>query len=136
MKANLERFNFKLILVCICLLSLTSCATIMCTQAEVPALTINSTPSGAEVYLNGRFVGNTPYSHFGTEADVKKITVKKAGYESQSLKPRKLNGWAYVNFLPWPMYNFIWGYFVDRAQAKCWSYTQDVFYFNLKKFNL
>ena len=69
----------------------------------------------------------------GEKVDVKKITVKKAGYVSQSIKPRKLSGWAYVNFIPWPMYNFLWGYFLDRSQSKCWSYTNDVFNFHLQK---
>jgi hypothetical protein len=114
-----------------CTLVLSSCCTLFCAKTEAPALTITSTPSNAYVYLNKKYVGKTPYNHFGDEVDVKKIAVKKPGYESQIIKPRKLNGWAYVNFfIP---YNFILGYFLDRSQSKCWKYKNDVFHFNLKK---
>lgn len=73
------------------------------------------------------------YSHFGETVNVKKITVKKDGYKSQSQKPRKLKGWAYVNFVPWPMWNWIWGYFLDRSKSKCWKYKSDVFHFELEE---
>ena len=108
-----------------------SCGTIFCVEKEVPALTITSSVPNAEVYLNGRYVGQTPYSHFGEKVNVKKIAVKKDGYESQSIKPRKLTGWAYINFLP--TCTWIWGYFVDRSQSKCWKYKSDVFHFELEK---
>lgn len=110
-----------------------SCGTLFCTKGEVPALTITSSVPNAEVYLNGRYVGQTPYSHFGETVNVKKITVKKDGYKSQSQKPRKLKGWAYVNFVPWPMWNWIWGYFLDRSKSKCWKYKSDVFHFELEE---
>ena len=116
-----------------CGLALSSCCTLFCPKTEAPALTITSSPSNANVYLNKKYVGKTPYNHFGDKVDVKKITVEKTGYESQTIKPRKLNGWAYVNFFPYPVYNFIWGYFLDRSQSKCWKYKSDVFHFNLKK---
>lgn len=119
----------------ICSLTLSSCCTLFCAKSEVPAITVTSNPSNADVYLNGKYVGKTPYSHFGDKVDVKKITVKKDGYETQKLKPRKLNGWAYVNFFPYPVYNWIWGYFLDRTQSKCWKYKNDVFNFNLEKDN-
>ena len=113
-----------------------SCGTVFCAKQsadEVPALTILSSVPEADVYLNGKYVGKTPYSHFGDKVDVRKITVKKDGYKSKSIKPRKLDQWAYVNFVPWPMWNWIWGYFVDRCQTKCWRYKKDVFYFDLKE---
>ena len=83
-----------------------SCGTLFCTQEEVPALTITSSIPNSDVYLNGRYVGQTPYSHFGDKVDVKKITVKKTGYKAQTQKARKLSGWAYVNFVPYPLYKF------------------------------
>ena len=110
-----------------------SCGTLLCTQKEVPALTITSSIPNSDVYLNGRYVGQTPYSHFGDKVDVKKITVKKAGYKAQTQKARKLSGWAYVNFVPYPLYNWIWGYFLDRSNSKCWRYKKDVFHFQLEE---
>ena len=77
-----------------CGLALSSCCTLFCPKTEAPALTITSSPSNANVYLNKKYVGKTPYNHFGDKVDVKKITVEKTGYESQKIKPRKLNGWA------------------------------------------
>lgn len=112
---------------------LSSCGTILCMKKEVPALTITSSVPNSDVYLNGKYVGQTPYSHFGDKVDVKKITVKKAGYKAQTQKARKLSGWAYVNFIPYPLYNWIWGYFVDRKQSKCWRYKKDVFHFQLEE---
>jgi len=110
-----------------------SCGTLFCTQKEVPALTITYSIPNSDVYLNGRYVGQTPYSHFGDKVDVKKITVKKAGYKAQTQKARKLSGWAYVNFVPYPLYNWIWGYFLDRSKSKCWRYKKDVFHFQLEE---
>ena len=49
-----------------------SCGTLFCKQKEVPALTITSSIPNSDVYLNGRYVGQTPYSHFGEKVDVKK----------------------------------------------------------------
>ena len=46
-------------------LIINSCGTVFCTQNEVPALTITSNVPDAEVYLNGKYVGTTPYNHFG-----------------------------------------------------------------------
>ena len=102
----MKRFYCKKIKTFIAILSLsilfTSCGTIFCTKGDVPALTITSSVPDAEVYLNGKYAGQTPYSHFGETVNIKKITVKKNGYKSQSQKPRKLKGWAY------PMWNWIW----------------------------
>lgn len=114
-------------------LVLSSCGTVFCSQGEVPALTITSNIQNAEVYINGKYVGITPYSHFGEKCDVKKITIKKDGYKNQSVKPRKLKGWAYVNFVPWPMWNWIWGYFLDRSKSKCWKYKNDTFNFQMER---
>ena len=120
-----------LMLVSIFLLS--SCCTLFCIEKEVPALTIESSVPSADVYINGSYYGKTPVSYFSDKVDVKKITVKKEGYKTQSIDPRKLNGWAYMNFLPYPLYNWIWGYFLDRSQSKCWKYEKDVFYFKLER---
>lgn len=115
---------------------LSSCCTLCYPfEMEPPALTITSSVPNADVYLNGKYVGKTPYSHFGDKVDVKEITVKKEGYKTQSRNPRKLKGIAYLNFIPYPLVNWIWGYFYDRKQSKCWEYTDDVFHFYLVKNN-
>lgn len=126
----------KFFLLCFCTFSLSSCGTILCSyQGKPPALTITSNVPNANVYINGKYVGKTPYSYFGESdfCEVKKIEVRKEGYKSKSENPRKLSGWAYVNFVPYPMVNWIWGYFVDRKQAKCWKYKKEVFNFDLEE---
>ena len=120
-------------LILISLFLFSSCGTLFCVKKEVPALTITSSVPNSEVYINGKYVGQTPYSHFGDKVNVKTITVKKEGYKQQKQKARILTGWAYVNFIPYPLYNWIWGYFLDRSQSKCWRYKKDVFHFQLEK---
>ena len=132
-KKDSQRFSNAIILTLCCVFLFSSCGTLFCVRTEAPALTITSNVPNADVFLNGRYVGQTPHSHFGDEVDIKNITVKKEGYKSQSLNPRKLTGWAYVNFIPYPLYNWIWGYFLDRSQSKCWKYKSDVFNFYLEK---
>ena len=69
-KSNLKRIVSKT-LIASCLFLFTSCVTLFCPPREVPALTITSSVPNADVYLNGRYVGQTPYSHFGDKVDVK-----------------------------------------------------------------
>ena len=78
-------------------------------------------------------MGTTPYNHFGDKCDVKKITVRKEGFKDQSINPRKLSKWAYANFIPYPLANWIWGYFLDRSKSKCWTYKSDTFDFQLER---
>ena len=61
-----------IVLLLMCSFALSSCCTLFCAKTEAPALTITSTPSNADVYLNKKYVGKTPYNHFGDEVDVKK----------------------------------------------------------------
>ena len=112
---------------------MSSCGTCFCTahESDYPALTITSNVSDAEVYLNGDYVGITPYSHFGNECDVKRIKVCKAGYKSKTIRPRELKSTVYWNFVPYPLWNWIWGYFLDRSMSKCWRYKDDHFNFEL-----
>ena len=111
----------------------TSCGTCLNVNKPVPALTITSSVPDCDVYINGKLVGQTPYSHFSDKVDVKKITVKKEGYKTKSLTPRKLKATPYWNFFPWPGGNWIWGYFLDRSKSKCWKYISDSFYFYMEK---
>ena len=113
----------KLSVCCICgccMLFMSGCVTLFSSRGEVPALTITSSIPNAEVYLNGKFVGFTPYSHFGDKVDVKKITVKKVGYKTATQKARKLDKLIYWNFFP--SATFIYGYFIDL-------FNEDRFYY-------
>ena len=48
---------------------------------------------------------------------------------------RKNKSGIYWNFFPYPLYNWIWGYFLDRNNGTGVRYTQDYYYFNLQKKN-
>lgn len=126
---------FKIVRTCCfyggCLLLLSGCVTLFKSTEEVPALTITSSVPYSEVYLNGKFVGYTPYSHFGDKVDVKKITVKKAGYKTATQKARKLDKLIYWNFFP--SATFIYGYFIDLCNDNRFYYPKDTFHFVLEK---
>lgn len=129
-KSNLKRIVSKT-LIASCLFLFTSCVTLFSPSREVPALTITSSVPNADVYLNGRYVGQTPYSHFGDKVDVKKIMVKKEGYKPAKQKARKLDKNIYWNFFP--SCTFIWGYFVDLLNDDRYYYPNDSFHFVLEK---
>jgi hypothetical protein len=47
-------------------------------------LNIKSNPDGAEVYLDGQFVGNTPYTVTKPDGDKQlKLELRQSGYESR-----------------------------------------------------
>ena len=129
-KSNLKRIVSKT-LIASCLFLFTSCVTLFCPPREVPALTITSSVPNADVYLNGRYVGQTPYSHFGDKVEVKIIMVKKEGYKPAKQQARKLDKNIYWNFFP--SYTFIWGYFVDFFNDDSYYYPNDSFHFVLEK---
>lgn len=130
----MKKTNFFLtILLIVATWTLNSCCTLsrVCGMAEdaVP-LAIESSVPNANVYIKGKYVGQTPCSYFGTRANVKKIKVTKDGYKDLTLKTKRKNkGSIYWNFVP--MYTFIWGYVVDIANGNGKKYIQDSYYFNL-----
>lgn len=99
---------------------------------DATPLTIESSVPDAKVYIKGKYVGQTPYSHFGTRANIKKIKVTKDGYKDLTLKTkRRTKPSIYLNFIP--VYTFIWGYFVDRYNGNGRKYEKDEYYFYLKE---
>lgn len=116
----------------ICLL-MTSCYTLF-PGPDAPPLTVESSVQGAQVFIKGELVGHTPYTHWGKRANVKKITVKEPGYKDMTIKTKRKNkSGIYWNFFPYPLYNWIWGYFLDRNNGTGVRYTQDYYYFKLQK---
>lgn len=116
----------------ICLL-LTSCYTVF-PGPEASPLTIESSVPGANVYIKGELVGRTPYTHWGKRANVKKIKVSAEGYKDLTLKTKRKNKKGiYWNFFPYPMWNWIWGYFLDRNNGTGVRYEEDYYYFNLQR---
>ena len=50
----------------------------------MPPLTINSDPDGAEIFINGKYVGTTPHWMY-LSSGVHTITLKKEGYEDKTI---------------------------------------------------
>lgn len=63
----------------ICSFVLTDCATIVNGSRE--EITVNSTPPGAEIYINGQLRGTTPNTFHLKRSKDYKIALKKDGYK-------------------------------------------------------
>lgn len=73
---------FKTIAVAMLAILISGCATL--SGAGKKEVTISSDPSGAQVYLNGDFVGETPVQHTVNPRDVPTLSIRKEGYKSAS----------------------------------------------------
>ena len=130
----MKKISFFYCVLSMCLL-MTSCYTLF-PGPEAKPLSIESSVDDAQVFIKGKLVGYTPYTHWGERADVKKITVKKAGYKDMTLKTeRKNKKGIYWHFFPYPGWNWIWCYFLDRNNGTGVRYTKDYYFFDLEKEN-
>lgn len=123
----------KMLPALVALFSLSSCCTTSHWLGMNTAdnhLFIDSKTPGSDVYLNGKLVGKTPYRYNGTKANIKKITVTNGSYSETQKTGRKNKGSIYWNFVPYPMYNWIWGYFLDRGNGTGRKYENNTYYFN------
>ena len=108
---------------------LAGCATIM--SGKTQPLTFNSSPEGADVYVNGMKVGTTPITVEVRRKEGTVITLKKDGFQETTLQPREKSN-------PWLIGNLIWSYFsttattVDYVNDTNIEYTPDHFYSTLK----
>jgi hypothetical protein len=64
--------------------------------AAKPSLTVTSTPPGADIEINGSFMGSTP-STVEVEMGDQNILVSKKGYQSWSRKLKVTGGNVNVN---------------------------------------
>lgn len=86
----------KLLPSAICLLSLTSCATIV--HGTRQNVSISSTPSNAEVWLDRSYVGTTPLIIAMTRNDSHFVSIELEGYERYEIVlSREISGWAFGN---------------------------------------
>ena len=65
---------------------------------------ISSVPD-SEVYINGIYVGQTPYSHYGRKVNVKTIKAKKDGYKTQRQRAREFSPTAFFDYYTSPLLN-------------------------------
>lgn len=86
-----------------CLLLLCSCATVFSDSSDT--VRFDSSPPGADVYLNGQKIGRTPLSRtfIRDTFDKKTVQIIKPGYKEKVFTlQKKLNKVALVNFTFWP----------------------------------
>jgi hypothetical protein len=82
------------------LLLATGCASIV--DGRTQAVVFNSTPDGAEVIYNSTKLGVTPFTTIFQRSDADRVvvTVKKEGYEDQTLKlTTRMNYWFWGNII-------------------------------------
>lgn len=92
----------KLLIIAYALLSV-SCATVFSDSSDI--INFTSVPEGADIFVNGRKIGQTPMSEkFDRDTFSKSsVQVKLAGYEEQRFTLQKqLNKIALINFTFWP----------------------------------
>ena len=117
-----------------------SCGVIAFLQEKFPqhlAFKVISSVPDSEVYINGIYVGQTPYSHYGRRVNVKTIKVKKDGYKTQRQRAREFSPTAFLDYYTSPLLNPLMEFAElpteQHCRSICWVYKADVFYFKLKK---
>lgn len=84
-------------------MSLASCATVFSDSSDIIHFT--SEPAGADVFVNGKKIGQTPISEkFDRDTFAKSnVQVKLSGYEEQRfILQKQLNKISLINFTFWP----------------------------------
>lgn len=85
------------------LLLLQSCATVFSDSSDT--IRFDSSPSGADVFLNGEKIGRTPLNQtfIRDTFDKKTVQIIKPGYKEKSFTlQKKLNKVSFINFTFWP----------------------------------
>ena len=88
----------KLYLLCVPVLFLTSCATILAPGPDIVA--VNSSPEGARVKLDGQPVGKTPLVVSFDRKGEGVLTFNLSGYEPMVIdRDKVVNGWVFGNII-------------------------------------
>lgn len=109
------------------MLALTSCATVL--KGSTQDVTIDSSPSGADVYVDGKAMGKTPAIIPLEKNEYSSIKVEKDGYEPQmqSLETK----YDMITLL-----NAFWDYSTtDLLTGNAFEYAPDAYFFELKESN-
>lgn len=125
--------KLKVLFLLVCILSLTSCATMKRWFDDKPnehyRITVTSNTPGLDVFVNNEYMGTTPLTFYSNKAKAKYITVRN-GNEHQTLKTkRKTRGSTYWNIAP--LYTFLWGFIVDFSTHNNRIYKQHDYHFDL-----
>lgn len=132
---------FKIIAIILVCVSSSSCATMTRwfdsseKNKKMYTVTIRSKTPGLMVYTteNGidYFQGTTPCRIYSDKCKIKYVTVRNGDvYQTVKLgtKPRISSYW---NFVPYPMYNWIWGFFLDQGTGRGKTYGQKEYFVDM-----
>lgn len=119
----------KLFAISVILITLSACATIF--DSSTDTVTFNSTPTGAQVYINGEYRGETPLVLNLRQRNYT-VEVKKDGYQ-----PMVASTSTSLN--PWVLGNIITGGFpgttTDVVSSAAFKFDQNQWIFNLQQSN-
>ncbi len=73
------RRSIRVLIALLVLISLSGCATVL--KGSNEKVSFSSDPSGAEIYINGQYMGKTPLQINLRSKDVYSIEFRKQGYE-------------------------------------------------------
>lgn len=105
------------------------CATVFTGTSDT--VTIKSEPSGAKIYLNGNYEGDTPTSLILKRDKDYNVMLKKAGFENTSATiTRSFNAVSILNLLS-PL---CW--IVDVVTGALWKFDRNTITVTLEKINL
>ncbi len=125
----LSHFLSISLILCIC----TSCGTVVNNTKQ--GMSINTTPNGATVKVNGFNVGTTPCNiKIDRQSSNAIITLDKKGYKQNTLvNESKVSGWFWGNFL-WS-YLFPLSSTTDAVTGGMYEYDQNSFFVALDPLN-
>ena len=107
------------------LLLLSSCATIL--SGTKQAITFESSPSGASVYLDGEQVGVTPFTENLKKNKYSSFRVELDGYETVSRSIGKDIDLVALLSVFWDLGT------TDLATGSAWKYDKNSYYIELRK---
>jgi hypothetical protein len=115
----------KYLLTAALVFGLSGCATIF--KGSDQAVTFNSEPSGAEVYVDGKMIGVTPITAKLRKNTYDTLMIKKDGYQTQTgVLEKKYDGVALLNIF-WDLST------TDFVSGAAFEYVPNTYMFSLKK---
>ena len=104
------------------------CATI--TQDNTQAVSFNSIPNGAKVYVDGQVKGITPVTLQLDKGDVKKVKFEKEGFlTSEKEISKSVDAWFFGNII----FGGLFGSTTDAVTGNMYEYTPNNYTVELKK---
>lgn len=103
---------------------LSGCATIM--SGSEQKIGFSSTPTGAEVTIDGKVLGNTPLTENLSTKETHTVKMLLAGYEPYEMTlTKKTNGWVWGNILFGGLFGGLFGLGIDAITGAIYKLTPE-----------